>query len=92
MKSFFENYFENIVVFAYVRTPVSYMTSLLQQVIKSGIGFERLIKKSNFNKEAMNFEMLYPNYKRTVWQGSGLGSRISRRLEASKRTENDKIF
>lgn len=30
MKKFFDEYFENIKVFAYVRSPESYMTSLLQ--------------------------------------------------------------
>lgn len=66
MNSFFQFYFEDVLIFAYVREPVAYMNSLLQQVIKSGVGFERFLLENNLEKlETLNLSMLYPEYRKT---------------------------
>lgn len=65
MNSFFKLFFERVTVFAYVREPVSYMNSLLQQVIKSGVGFERFVyENSSEDASSLNLSMLYPKYEK----------------------------
>ena len=53
-------------VLAYVRSPTSYITSLFQQVVKSGVGFERFADENlSESNQVLNLKMFYPNYKRT---------------------------
>lgn len=63
LKTFFSEYFEAFQIVAYVRSPASYMTSLMQQCIKSGIGLQRFIKE---NPQSclfpINTDMFYPRY------------------------------
>lgn len=66
MDRFLKVFFKKVVVFAYVREPTSYMNSLLQQVIKSGVGFERFIFENSLdNSSKLNLKMLYPKYEET---------------------------
>ncbi|SEG54998.1 hypothetical protein [Marinobacterium lutimaris] len=50
LKEFFEPYFDDFKVYAYVRTPASYMESAFQQMVKGGIGF-------------LDLNRVYPQYR-----------------------------
>lgn len=64
LNGYFSSFFDTIKILVYVRHPVSYMTSLLQQVIKSGVGFERFVSESPLSVDsALNLSMLYPGYR-----------------------------